>query len=151
MAWRLAQINVAKFKAPADDPANLDFVRMIDSVNAQAEIQPGFVWRMDGDGGPANAADVAAYEADNMIVNLSVWTDPDALRAFAWNDPMHRGMWMRKRQWFERMKVYLALWWIPEGERPTVAEGRARLAHLAEHGPGPYVFTFGAPQPAPES
>ena len=78
MSWRIAQINVAKFKAPADDPANLDFVRMIDSVNAQAEIQPGFVWRMEGDGGPANAADVAAYEALSpamktaMIANSSI-------------------------------------------------------------------------------
>jgi hypothetical protein len=38
--------------------------------------------------------------------------------------------------------VYLALWWVPEGHTPTIAEAQERLAHLEGHGPSPHAFTF---------
>ncbi len=34
-----------------------------------------------------------------------------------------------------------ALWWVPAGHRPDVAEAEARLLHLRTHGPTPYAFT----------
>lgn len=52
----------------------------------------------------------------------------------------------RRRKWFERVdRVYVALWWIPAGLRPAVAEAVARLAHLEQHGPTPLDFGFAAP------
>jgi hypothetical protein len=43
----------------------------------------------------------------------------------------------------------MALWWVPVGHEPTVAEGVARLALLKRHGPTPDAFTFRAPHPGP--
>ncbi len=34
-----------------------------------------------------------------------------------------------------------ALWWVPKGRRPAVAEAESRLLHLRAHGPTPYAFT----------
>jgi hypothetical protein len=52
----------------------------------------------------------------------------------------------RRREWFERFEgVYLALWWIPAGQRPTVDDAVSRLAHLETHGPTPFAFSFQQP------
>lgn len=42
-----------------------------------------------------------------------------------------------------------ALWWIPAGHIPTEEEGKAKLAHIREHGPSQSAFTFGQPYPKP--
>ena len=55
-----------------------------------------------------------------------------------------------RRQWFQKIDgPILALWWIPAGHIPTVAEAIAKLAHLKEHGPTRDAFTFRAPFPPP--
>ena len=49
----------------------------------------------------------------------------------------------RRREWFERFeRVYVAMWWVPAGHRPSVAEAVERLAHLEQHGPTPIAFGF---------
>ena len=50
-----------------------------------------------------------------------------------------------KDQWlahFER--PHLALWWVPVGHRPTVAESAIRLRSMHQNGPTPYAFSLGA-------
>ncbi|MBB5958967.1 hypothetical protein FHS29_005576 [Saccharothrix tamanrassetensis] len=42
-----------------------------------------------------------------------------------------------------------ALWWMPAGHRPAVAEAEDRLAHLREHGPTPFAFTLRETFPSP--
>jgi hypothetical protein len=50
-----------------------------------------------------------------------------------------------RKRWFEKWSgPYYALWYVPMGHLPSVDEGKARLAHLAEHGPSEYAFWFGA-------
>lgn len=149
MSWHLAQINVARFIAPQDDPANADFMAALDHVNAMADAAPGFVWRLVGAGG--DATDLVPNAADpNLIANMSVWTDVAALRAFVYEQPDHLAV-MRRRDWFDKMDVFMALWWVPVGHIPTLAEGMGKIAHLAEHGPTAEAFTFqtlvAAPQP----
>jgi hypothetical protein len=52
----------------------------------------------------------------------------------------------RRREWFERFPdVYVSLWWVPAGHRPTVAEAVERLEYLQSHGPSAYAFTFREP------
>jgi hypothetical protein len=148
MVFHLAQINVARFRAPIADPVNADFVAALEAVNATAESQPGFVWRLVGDGG--DATDVRAFDDPDMLVNLSVWTDPDALRAFVYDNLDHRRVMLRRREWFDRIETHMALWWVPAGATPTAAEGRARLEHLAAHGPSGDAFGFSTLHPAPE-
>lgn len=150
MSWHLAQINVARFIVPQDDPANADFMAALDHVNAMADAAPGFVWRLVGAGG--DATDLVPDAADtNLIANMSVWTDVGALRAFVYEQPDHLAVMRRRRDWFDKMDVFMALWWVPVGHIPTLAEGMARIAHLAAHGPTAQAFTFqtlvAAPQP----
>lgn len=142
--FELAQINIARFLLPKEHPANLPFMDALDDVNAKAELSPGFVWRLIGDGN--NATDIEAAPDDpRLIVNMSVWTDIASLGAFAYRNSAHVAVFRRRHEWFEPMEVSMALWWIPKGHRPSVAEGMARMAALAERGPSREAFTFKVP------
>jgi heme-degrading monooxygenase HmoA len=147
MKYHLAQINVARFRVPYEDPANADFAAALDRVNALAEAQPGFVWRLVGEGN--DATDIRPFEDPRMLVNMSVWSDLDALAAFVYRAPGHRDIMRRRQEWFERLDFYMALWWVPEGHIPSVAEGLARLDALTRLGPTPEAFLFNRPFPAP--
>ena len=46
-------------------------------------------------------------------------------------------------------EAYLALWWVPRGHQPTIAEAEERLLHLRAHGPTPFAFGARKPFPAP--
>jgi len=62
-------------------------------------------------------------------------------------DRAHREVYAGRKQWFVDVKDVvgghaLAMWWIPTGERPTVAEAKQRLEWITAHGPSPRAFTF---------
>jgi len=147
-AFHLAQVNVARLLAPLDSPQLSGFVSRLDEVNALAEAAPGFVWRLTDEG--SNNATAVPIDDDGMfIVNLSVWVSIEALRAFAYSGA-HLEVFKQRGEWFSRLKeAATAMWWVPAGHRPTVAEARDRLAHLRAHGPSAFAFPFGAPFPAP--
>ena len=147
MAFHIAQINIAKFRVPADDPVNAEFVAALDRVNAIADVQPGFIWRLKGEGN--NALDLKAFDDPNVAVNMSVWRDMDSLAAFVYRNEAHREIMRRRREWMTEMEISLALWWVPAGHVPTPIEGRTRLETLAKVGPSPAAFTFKSPFPAP--
>ncbi|MGC0374904.1 DUF3291 domain-containing protein [Streptomyces sp. SAI-229] len=139
-AYELAQVNIARLKAPLDSPQLKDFVDGLDPVNADAEAADGFVWRLKGEGN--DATDIAAFGDSWLILNLSVWRNTDALTAFMYQG-RHREMLARRREWFERVEeAMVALWWVPKGHRPTVAEAESRLLHLRANGPTPHAFTL---------
>src|SRR5204863_3068909 len=58
---------------------------------------------------------------------------------------------MRRRREFATaiVEAYLALWWVPRGHAPTIAEAEERLRHLRAHGPTPFAFGMKTPFPAP--
>lgn len=139
-AFHLAQVNIAKLRAPLDSPVLADFVAALEPVNAMADAAPGFVWRLQTEDGDATA--VRAFDDDMLIVNLSVWESAEALADFTYRSG-HRDVMVRRREWFERMaEAFLVLWWVPAGHLPTVDEARQRLEHLRAHGPSPHAFTF---------
>src|SRR5262245_48542963 len=146
--YHLAEINVATLKAPIDSPELKDFVDNLDRINALAEGSPGFVWRLKGDG---NDATSLRPLGDNVLVNMSVWRDVEALKNYVYGSA-HAQIMRRRREWFSRMKeAYLALWWVPAGHEPSVAEAVAKLEHLRAHGPSPEAFTFGEAFAAPDA
>jgi hypothetical protein len=149
MSHQLAEINIARFRLPVTDPVNAEFVANLDRVNALAEAQPGFVWRLTGDGN--SAIDLRAYEDPNIIVNMSVWSNMDALAAFVYRNEGHREIMRRRREWFDKMDFHLALWWVPAGHVPTIAEGRSKIEILSQLGPSPQAFLFNRPFPAPDA
>jgi heme-degrading monooxygenase HmoA len=126
-----------------------DFVAGLEPVNALADAAPGFVWRLQTDDGDATA--IRPYEDERVMVNMSVWESLDTLKAFV-HAAEHRTYLVRRRQWFERMdQPITALWWVPVGHVPTVAEAKDRLALLERVGPSPAAFTFRTAFPAPEA
>jgi Domain of unknown function (DUF3291) len=147
--YQLAQINVGRFIHLRDDPANADFMNALDAVNAIAEASPGFIWRLVGDGN--DATNLVPDENDpQLLVNMSVWSDVEALGAFVYRQSDHLSYMRRRKEWFEKMDVFMALWWVPAGHIPTVTEGMAKVALLAENGPTEQSFTFRQPFPAPD-
>ena len=146
--FHLAQVNVARLVAPLDSPQLTGFVSRLDEVNALADRAPGFVWRLTGDGGN-DATAVPIYDDDKIIVNMSVWESIEALRAYVYSGA-HLEVYKQRRDWFSYMKeAATAMWWVPAGHVPDVAEARERLAYLRAHGPTPFAFPFGAPFPPP--
>jgi uncharacterized protein DUF3291 len=141
VAHQLAQLNIAFAREPLDAPLLADFLAALEPVNGRADRAPGFVWRMqtvDGD-----STGVRGFGGDpRLIINLTVWESIDALRAFVYDDPIHLAVMRRRREWFARLDLHTALWWVPVGHRPSVSEAEDRLARLATEGPTPMAFGF---------
>jgi hypothetical protein len=145
--YHLAQANVALLRAPLDDPLMADFVALLDPVNHLADASPGFVWRLQTEAG--NALDVRAFEDARILLNMSVWTSVEALRAFAYQS-QHLEVFRQRSKWFDRFeRANLALWWVPAGHIPTALDGRMRLTTLWEHGATAEAFTFQRLFPSP--
>lgn len=147
-AFQLAQMNIARFHKPMDDPHMSGFVEMLDPINHQADAAPGFVWRLT-DEGSNNATSITFYDDPLLLLNMSVWDDLDSLRNYVYRTE-HVAMVKRRAEWADAMEsMYLVLWWVPFGHTPDIAEGDARLKLLQQDGPSPQAFTFGQPFPAP--
>lgn len=146
-AYQLAQLNIAHLAAPIDSPVLADFVASLDRVNALADDSPGFVWRLQTEDG--NATAIRPF-GDDMLVNMSVWENVEALHSYVYKSA-HAEVMRRRKEWFEKTReVYMVLWWVPTGHRPSLAEAEAKLMALREHGPSPDAFTFRKPHRPPD-
>jgi hypothetical protein len=147
--YQLAQVNVGRLLAPVGHPQIADFAANLDRINALADGQPGFVWRLKGEGN--NATDIQPKPDDPLFaINMSVWTDLDALAAFVYRSA-HSDIMRRRREWFALMETYMTLWWVPAGHQPTPAEGLDRLAIFERLGPTAEAFSFRYPFPSPDA
>jgi hypothetical protein len=133
----LAQFNIARIRYPLDDPRMKEFADNVARVNGLAEKIEGFVWRLQDDSG--NAMGMTVYDDPRILPNLTVWENIEALERFVWQT-LHRRFYGRRLEWFEPIETPLAMWWVPAGHRPALAEGVARLDHLEAHGPSDYAF-----------
>ncbi|MBA3498341.1 MAG: DUF3291 domain-containing protein [Gemmatimonadota bacterium] len=141
--FHLAQVNIARARGEMTEPIMAEFVAQLPEINALADRSPGFVWRLQTEDGDATA--VRPYADMRVLINLSVWTDLGAVRAYVYRSD-HAAVMRRRREWFERFeRMYVAMWYVPEGHRPTVAEAVARLAHLEQHGSTAHAFSFTEP------
>jgi len=80
--YHLAQVNVARMRAPLDHVLMTDFVAQLDRINALADATPGFVWRLQTTEG--NATAIRAYDDPLILFNMSVWESLEALRGFVY-------------------------------------------------------------------
>jgi hypothetical protein len=139
----LAQLNVGRMLAPVESPEIAGFVAELEPINRLADASPGFVWRLQTEQGDATS--IRPTEDDLFLINMSVWTSIEALRAFTYSTA-HVEVRRRRREWFERLATaHLVLWWVPAGHRPTVEEALGRLDLLRRDGPTPAAFTFRTP------
>jgi heme-degrading monooxygenase HmoA len=145
--FHLAQVNIGRLRAAIDDPIMDGFRTQLDPINAIADRSPGFVWRLQTEDG--NATAIRPYADERMAINMSVWESLEALRAFTYSGA-HLEVFKQRRDWFSHLReAATAMWWVPAGHVPDVAEARARLDHLRAHGPSAFAFPFGAPFPDP--
>jgi hypothetical protein len=136
-AWQLAQLNIARMRAALDHPDMADFVANITRINTLADQADGFVWRLIEDENTANPF------GPEWLVNMSVWRDADALKAYVYRSD-HGAIMRGRSAWFERTpSPTLVLWWIRAGSLPTLEDGRERLRLLEDRGPTAQAFHFG--------
>jgi Domain of unknown function (DUF3291) len=148
MSVHLAQLNIGRLAAPLDSEQLRPFVERLQSVNALADASPGFVWRLQTGEGDATAYRV--FDDPELIANLSVWESLDALREFVYRLPGHVEALRRRREFFVRShEDTVALWWIPAGSIPTLADAEGRLTLLRALGPSAEAFTFKHSFPPP--
>ena len=141
-AVHLAELNLGILKYDWDDPRVQDFVNGLDLVNGVAKRSPGFVWMM-------SEAEMEAAQNDpdgpmggnpRTASTLSVWEDVESLEHFVWNT-VHKQFYDRKGEWYDMGAVLrLAMWWVPAGHRPDMAEAMARFQHLEAHGDSDHAF-----------
>lgn len=138
--YHIAQVNIGKVRAPVEDPLMEGFTTRLDELNALADGSPGFVWRLQTSAG--NATYFRPYEDDRILMNMSVWETIEDLRYYVYHT-VHAELLRHRHEWFEKFAgTYTALWWVPAGHRPGIDEARKRLAHLDQHGPTQFAFTF---------
>ena len=142
----LAQINIGRVRAPMDDPLMAGFVAELEPVNALADSSPGFVWRLQTEQGDATA--IRPYDDEMILMNMSVWETVEALKTFVYRSH-HADVMRHREKWFERLGIYVALWWIPSGTIPTVSEAKLRLEHLRKYGESSYAFSLKKVFPPP--
>jgi hypothetical protein len=138
--FQLAQLNVARARAPMDDPAMADFVAQLDEINRLGDESPGFVWRLQGPGG--TSTELAVGDDPRVIVNLTVWRSIEDLFEYTYRSD-HKRVFARRFDWFERWPgPSVVLWWQPADRAPDLDDAFRRLRLLAENGPSPEAFTF---------
>jgi Domain of unknown function (DUF3291) len=96
---QIAQMNVGTALYETNDPRMADFMNNLDRVNALADVSPGFVWRLTGEGN--NATDIRPVEDPLFLVNMSVWASVAALFDFVYRSD-HRSLMVRRREWFAK-------------------------------------------------
>lgn len=137
----LAQLNVAKMVAPLESPAMADFVARLETVNARADSAPGFIWRLRDDG--AGATSIRMFDDDLLLVNMSVWQNPQVLNNFVYKQNDHSEALRKRREWFESPnEAMVACWMVAEGHQPSLEEARSKLMLLRDVGPTRDAFSL---------
>ena len=100
--FELAQLNVGRMLAPVEAPEIAGFVAELEPINRLADESPGFIWRLQTPAGDATA--IRPTEDDLFLINMSVWSSIEALRAFTYSTA-HVDVLRRRREWFERLET----------------------------------------------
>ena len=143
MTFHLAQLNIARLLHPLESAEIRGFVEGLDPINRIAEESPGFVWRFQTESGNATDAHHPWSQDPLMLVNMSVWESPQALKEFVYKSG-HLDYYLKRAEWFDKPKeAHYVLWWVPAGHLPTLEEAQKRLEHFRSNGPTPQAFWFG--------
>ena len=73
----IVQANIARMRAPMDDPKMAGFVERLEPLNALADASPGFVWRLQTEEGDAT-------EVHWQLPSFSVDLDADHISGYGW-------------------------------------------------------------------
>lgn len=137
----LAELNIGRLLAPPSDPRVAEFMGALDRINGLGKRMPGFVWMMEGSGEPGTG-NTGNHIGDDpqFVANLTLWEDAPSLERFVWGT-IHKQFYQRRQEWFEVMgEMHFVMWWVADGDRPTLHQGLARLDHLRAHGDSDHAF-----------
>ena len=138
----LAQLNAGHIRFPIDSPEMATFVEQLAEVNAAAEASDGFIWRLKDADGPGSTS-YRLLGDDRLLVNLTVWRDVEALRAFVIGHDGHRTALRDRYRWFERATEPMTVCWpVDEGHQPGLEEAEEMLLRLRREGPSDTAFPF---------
>jgi hypothetical protein len=144
--FHLAQVNIAWMHGSIDEPVMEVLAGRVDEMNRLAEQSKGFVWRLPGSEITHEAlepfnTDFPGFRRERLFYNMSVWESPEDLRAYTFGSA-HAEMLNDRHLWIDHIAgASAALWWIPKGHRPSIAESAERLRSVRNLGPTPYAFT----------
>jgi hypothetical protein len=140
--YQLAEINIARMKGvDINDPIMKEFVDNLVLVNTLAETSEGFVWRLK-DEESSNSTAFNPYNDEQVIINISVWESIETLENYVFKT-FHTEFLKRRKEWFQTYgKASTAMWWIPEGQFPTIEEAVGKLDELQKNGASEKVFNF---------
>jgi hypothetical protein len=154
MTFHVAHVNIAWMHDGIEESSMAGLASRIDEINRLAEESTGFVWRVPNSEASLEAFEVfrpdfPRFDPARLFYNMSVWKTVEDLRAYTLYSA-HAELVHARRQWLDSIAgANVALWWIPAGSRPTVAESAERLRSVRERGPTPYAFTLRQSFPAP--
>ena len=154
MNFHLAQANIAWMHGTLQDPVMSGLASRVDEINRLAEQSHGFVWRLPGsEATPAKLEpfeeDYPGFDRNRFFYNMSVWESLEDLRNYTLFST-HAELLNERHQWVDSIVgPSVALWWIPIGRQPSVAESAERLRSVRKHGPTPYAFTLRRAFPPP--
>jgi hypothetical protein len=140
--YQLAEINIARMKGvDINDPIMTEFVDNLVLVNTLAETSEGFIWRLKDDES-SNSTAFNPYNDEQVIINISVWESIETLENYVFKT-FHTDFLKRRKEWFQTYgKASTAMWWIPEGQFPTIEEAVEKLDTLQKNGASEQVFNF---------
>jgi hypothetical protein len=145
--YHLAHTNIAWMHGAINEPVMSGLASRIDEINRLAEESRGFVWRIpDSETSLTHLElfreDFPGFDPSRFFYNMSVWESLEDLRQYSLFSA-HAEMIFERRQWLDSIAgANVALWWIPEDHRPTIAESVERLRNVRKFGPTPYAFTL---------
>jgi len=153
MPYHLAQVNIARMRASLNDPVMAEMRERINKMNHLAEQSPGFIWRLklaDAEALRQFEDYVVPFELERFFFNMSVWERVEHLEQYAFRS-QHAELFRDRERWMDGFaRAHSAMWWIPTGTVPTVAEAKKRLMRIDTCGPSPEAFTFRKRFPAPQ-
>ena len=129
------------------EPVMTGLASRVEEINRLAEESPGFVWRLPGPEATHEAlepfsTDFPGFRRDRLFYNMSVWESLEALREYTFHSA-HAELLNERHQWVDSIAgASVALWWIPIGNHPSIAESAMRLRSVRDLGPTPYAFTL---------
>ena len=157
MSFHLAQANIAWMHGPLSDPMMKGLADRVEEINRLAERSKGFVWRLPASEVTFKALepfeeDFPGFDRERFFYNMSVWESIDDLREYTFFSA-HAELLNDRHQWVDSLaEASVALWWIPIGHRPTIAESAERLRCVRGMGATRHAFTirqtFAAPTEA---
>ncbi len=145
--YQIAQINIAQAIAEMDSKTMQGFVNRLDEINSLADAAEGFVWRLQTDQGDSTA--VRVFDDSLLLVNFSVWESIEALKSFVYRTA-HVELIQDREAWFNKIQAaHQTMWWIEQGQIPTVEEAKQKLEYFQAQGATEQAFSFAKPFPHP--